>query len=313
MRRAAAALACVSALLVAACGSGTIESQLQPTRLVVFGDALSDLGQRGSRYTVNDGGLNIWSQAIAASFGVNLTTAAAGGTSYAVGNARIANHPDAAGNASTPTVKEQIDTFLAGNNTIGANDLVIVDGGIGDIIAEMGRLNSGAQTSDQMIANVRQAARDLGDQARRLVQAGATHVVVVGTYDLSRSPWATATSQTDLLSQASGRFNDQLLLSMVDLGNNVLYVDAALFFNLMAVSPQNYGLTDATTPVCTAVDSGPGIGIGTGQLNSALCNTNTIIAGANYASYMFADRVYFTPAAQRQFADYAFNRIRSRF
>ena len=65
MRRALLALASVSALLTAACGSGTIESQLQPSRIVVFGDGFSDLGQGGTRYTVNDGGINIWTQQVA--------------------------------------------------------------------------------------------------------------------------------------------------------------------------------------------------------------------------------------------------------
>ena len=69
MRRGLLALASASALLLAACGSGSIESQLQPTRVVVFGDGFSDVGQTGKRYTVNDDGINIWTQELAASFG----------------------------------------------------------------------------------------------------------------------------------------------------------------------------------------------------------------------------------------------------
>ena len=56
-----------------------------------------------------------------------------------------------------------------------------------------------------------------------------------------------------------------------------------------------------------------GIGIGAGQVNSALCTTNTIVSGADYNLYLFADRVYPTPAAQRKFGDYAFQRIRARW
>ena len=76
--------------------------------------ASADLGQGGSRYTVNDGSVNIWTQHVAASFGVPLAPAAAGGTSYATGNARVNAKPDAAGSSATPTVTEQIDSFLAG-------------------------------------------------------------------------------------------------------------------------------------------------------------------------------------------------------
>ncbi len=316
MRRAVLALAAVPALWLAACGSGTIESQLNPARIVAFGDGFSDLGQGGSRYTVNDGSVNVWSQQVAASFGLPLAAKAAGGTSFATGNARITLKPDAAGSAATPTVTEQVDQFLAASqpgNGIGATDLVIINGGIADIVAEVAKVNSGAQTADQMIANVKQAGRDLGGQVRRLVQAGAEHVVVVGTYDLGKSPWAVSTGQTSRLSDASGRFNDQLLLSIVDLGANVLYVDAALLFNLMIASPPSYELTNATDIVCTSVDPGPGIGTGAGQVNSALCTTGTLVAGATYTQYLFADRIYPAPNGHRKFGDYAYQRIRARW
>jgi phospholipase/lecithinase/hemolysin len=311
IRRGLLALASASALLVAACGSGSIESQLQPTRVVVFGDGFSDVGQTGKRYTVNDNGTNIWTQQLAQSFGVPLTTLAAGGTSYATGNARINSKPDAAGNNATPTVAEQVGTFLAGN-TPTANDLVVVNGGISDIIVEAAQLNAGAQTTAQMLADVKQAGRDLATQVRRLVQAGATHVVVVGTYDLGRSPWAAASGQGSLLSEASTSFNTELLVSIVDLGASVLYVDAALLYNLMISNPEFYALSNAVDPVCNSVDPGPGIGIGTGQVNSALCTTSTLIH-TSYALYVFADRVYPAPAAHIKFGDYAYTRVRARW
>lgn len=312
MRRALLALASASALLIAACGSGTIESQLKPSRIVVFGDSLSDLGQGGTRYTVNDGTVNVWTQQVAASFGVGLTTQASGGTSYATGNARINTRPDAGGNSTTPTVKEQIDVFLP-TGPIGVNDLLIVNGGIADIIAEMAKVTAGTQTSDQMLANVRQAGRDLAAQVRRLVQAGATHVVVVGPYHLGKTPWALNIGRVDLLTEASSRFNDELLIAIVDLGANVLYVDAALNFNLMVGSPSSFGLSNVVDPVCTSGDPGLGIGTGAGQVNSALCNTTTLLPGADYARYLFADRIYPTPQGHRKFGEYAYTRIRARW
>ena len=312
-RRVLLALASASALLVAACGSGTIESQLQPSRVVAFGDGMSDLGQVNSRrYTVNDGSVNIWTQNVASRFGISLAAAAAGGNAFATGNARVTSKPDAAGSAATLTVKEQIDTFLAAGS-IGANDLVIVNAGIADIVAEMAQVTAGAQTSDQMLANVGQAGRDMAAQVRRLVQAGGSHVVVAGAYNLGRSPWAAALGQTGFLTQASTKFNEELLVAMVDLGAKVLYVDAALFFNLMEANPSGYDLTNKSEAVCTSVDSGPGIGIGSGQVNSALCDTGTIRAGADYARFLFADAVYPTPQGHRKFGEYAFDRIRSRW
>jgi outer membrane lipase/esterase len=289
-RRALLALASASVLLFASCGGGTIESQLKPSRLVVFGDGFSDLGQvGGQRYTVKAPGINVWTEELAAAYGITVTSAAAGGTSYATGHARINSKPDAVGNSATPTVAEQITAFLA-TNTIGANDLVVVGGGIGDIIAEAAQLKAGTQTSQQMVADAQQAGRDLGAQVRRLVQAGATHVVVTGPYDLGKSPWATATAQTNLLTDVSTKFNTELLVSIVDLGANVLYVDAALLYNLMATVPSAYNLTDSIHPVCNSVDPGVGIGIGTGEVNSALCTTSTLV-NLNYGGFLFADKV----------------------
>jgi phospholipase/lecithinase/hemolysin len=138
-------------------------------------------------------------------------------------------------------------------------------------------------------------------------------VVVVGSYNLGNTPWAAAIGQKDLLTNASGRFNDELLIALVDQGNNMLYVDAALLYNLMAGTPTLYEMTNATDPVCTSVDPGPGIGIGAGQFNSALCTTSTIVPGANYLAYLFADAVYPAPTAHRKFAEYAFSRIRNRW
>ncbi len=312
MRRALLALAPAAALFLAGCGSGTIESQLVPSRVISFGSGFSDIGQVGNRFTVNDGSINIWSQQVAASFGVLTAPAASGGTFFATRNARIAATPDAVGNAATPTVAKQIDTFTA-TGSFTTNDLVLVEGGISDIVAEVGKLNAGTQTSDQALNNIKQAGRDLGAQVRRVVQAGATHVVVVGTIDLSRTPWGITGGQGALLSDFSTKFNTELLVSIVDLGASVLYVDAAFLFNLMSGSPTAYALNNSIDVACTSVDPGPGIGIGAGKVNSALCSPSTIAAGVNYNIYLWADAVYPAPQGHRSFGDYAYQRIRSRW
>lgn len=306
MRRALLALVSASTLLVAACGSGTIESQLQPSRIVSFGDGMSALGATGSgRYTVNDGSVNIWTLELASRFGVPLTT------SYAVGNARVSSKPDAAGVTATLTVAEQIDAFLAAG-PIGANDLLIINAGTADIIAEMAQVRATAQTSAQMIANAGQAGRELAAQVRRLVDAGAKHVTVSGPYHLGRSPWAASINQSSLLTEASNKFNEELLVELVDEGANVLYVDVALLFNLMIGTPEAYDMTNATSAVCTSVDPGPGIGTGTNQVNSSLCTPSTV-STSDYNRFMFADMVYVTPHAQRKLGEHAYDKIRGRW
>lgn len=312
MRRTALVAAVASAALLAACGSSTTESAITPERFIAFGDAHTDVGQKGSRYTVNDGSVNNWTLQVAANYGKPLTPASAGGKSYAVGNARVKLKPDTTGDASTPTITEQIDTFLA-SGSFGAKDVVFLSGGISDVIAGMAGVQAGTQTEAAMVAAARQAGEDMAAQVRRLVNAGAKYVVVTGTYDLSKTPWAKAIGREALLSNASSRFNDGLLVGIVDLGANVLYVDSAYYVNLYTSVPGNYGFNNSTAAVCTSVDAANGIGIGAGQVNSALCTPSTLLPGASQTSYVFADTVYLTPSAQRQFGTYAYDRLRARW
>ena len=145
MRRTLMVAACASAALLAACGSSTTESAITPQRFIAFGDAMNDVGQNGSRYTVNDGSVNNWTLQVVANYGKSLTPVSAGGLSYATGNARVSAKPDAAGNASTRTVTEQIDAFLA-SGSFAATDVVMVSGGVSDVIAGMAAVNAGTLT-----------------------------------------------------------------------------------------------------------------------------------------------------------------------
>jgi outer membrane lipase/esterase len=305
-----------SVLLLAACGGGEVESQLAPTRVIAFGDGMADLGQNatGRRYTVNDGSVNNWTHHVAQAYGQSLTPARSGGSSYATGNARVTAKPGAGGDASAPTVTEQVDAFLAAGG-FSSTDLVLVSAGTSDLIVEGRAAIEGRQTREQMIANVGQAGRDLGAQVRRLVNAGARQVVVAGPYNLGRSPWAKQTGQGGLLEAASIEFNTRFLVSVVDLGANVLYVDAAQQFNVYEANPANYGLNNRSDPACTSVDPGEGIGTGPSQVNSLNCTTADVVqpGTAVYDTYLFADRVYPTPRGQRLFGEHAFNRVKERW
>jgi len=311
LRRAMLVAACASATLLAACGSGSTENALTPSRFIVFGDAFSDVGQSGATYSVNDATVNNWVQRVASRFSLSITASGSGGFGYARVNARVVNKPDAGGSSSTLTIKEQIDTFLA-SNSIGSSDVLVVSAGVADVVTEMNTVTAGTETEATMISNLQQAGRDLGTQVRRLVTAGAKQVVVVGPYYVGRTPWATSLGKADLLSNGSSKFNDALLVSIVDLGSNVLYVDAAYYLNLVTGTPSSYSLIDSTTVVCTATDSGVGIGIGTGQVNSSLCTSSNVSTTA-YNSYTFADQLFFTPVVNRLFGDYAYTKIRDRF
>jgi outer membrane lipase/esterase len=294
------ALATTALALLAACGgSSTIEQPFQPQRVVAMGDGLADVGQvAGVRYTVNDGTVNTWVQQVAASYGLGLTAQSAGGQDWARGNARVAAKPDAVGNTATLTIAEQIDAFLASGG-VQANDLILLDSGISDMVFQAQELSAGRITEAQLIDNLNTAAIAMADQARRLVNAGAKNVMVAGVYDLGSSPFAKKLGLSTVLSNATVKYNEALLVKLYNynLGGKVLYAEVARRYANIVSTPATYGLSNVVDAACAG--------------SAATCTPTTLAAGADYAKYLFADDRYPTPAVQRTVGDYAASLLKS--
>ena len=176
------------------------------------------------------------------------------------------------------------------------SDVVLISGGITDIVAEVTALGISAATTD----NVKAAGTALGAQVHRLVAAGAKQVVVVGPYNLGLSPWAVGLGQAAGLTDLTNRFNEAFLISVVDLGANVLYVDAALYFNLVHAAPTGYAMVNVTDKACTTPDA-------------LTCTASTIVPTIDYTKALFADGVHLTPAAHRLFGLNAYTKVRERW
>lgn len=293
-----AACASVAGAALSACGSGSVASAISPKRFLSVGDGFSDIGQNGYVYSVNDGSL-LWTQQLAAHYGLSLTPASAGGFSYAQGHARIATEDTTSG-TNAPSVAAQISTMLAATS-LTADDITIVTGGIADIINAVETTGISPATTD----TVKAAGKALAEQVRRLVNAGGKYIVVSGVYNLGITPWAISRDLRQGMEDLSVAFNDQLLVGINDLGANVLYFDAALFFNLIANKPSGYPFDVIDQAVCTTPDA-------------STCTPSTVLLGSSYNRYLFADSLYLTPAAQRLFVneDYlenAYSRLKLRW
>jgi outer membrane lipase/esterase len=311
-RFAALGLVAVTAL-VAACSSSTIKDPFHPTRIVIFGDALSDT-TANAQYTVNDGLVNNWAKQIAAAYGV----ADANVVSYAKGNARVVNPIGAAGVAVTSV------TAQTAGVTYQSGDLVIINAGFSDVIAEAAGANS--------ITNAAAAGTAYANLIRSMVAAGAQHIAVANMYDLSKTPAALLTPTTATLTNLAARtgargvlvqaFNDALKSNLGNssigyIGDNVRLIDVEYYTNLVLAVPTGYSFVDSTTIACNSMDAGAGIGIGAGQVNASLCKPSTLNAAANattysanlYDNYMFADAVYPTPAFHRTLGNYAYSQL----
>ena len=282
-RRAALALVCAgTTALLAACGSGSVVSDLAPTRFIVVGDGFMDVGQNGYRFSVNDGSNN-WVQDLAAHYSLTVAPANAGGWAYAQGHARVAA-ADTTSGTNAPSVTAQIDAMLARTALHPTDDVVVMGGGISDIVAAVGATGISAATTQA----VKDAGKALGQQVQRVVNAGGKHVLVVGAYNVGHTPWAAQLGQQSAITQLSVDFNDALGISIVDLGKNVLSVDPALLHNLIYSKPGNYQFDNGRDAVCTTPDA-------------TTCTAATV-AVPDYNKWLYADAVYLTPRASRLFA-----------
>ncbi len=302
------------ALLLAACGGGSeVYSDFKPTRAVAFGDSMTYLGLADGtgRYTVNsDGTTNLWALQLAERYGITLARSAAGGKGYAEAHARVTGSTDARGVAASTSVKQQIDSFLAAGNPTAA-DLVMVGAGTGDLIAEGAAAIAGTKTEADARTAALQAARDLAAQVKRLLDAGAKHVVVLSPYNLGRTPWARAASRTTFLENLTLDFNDELKVALNGNADRVLFVDGLLQMNLLTGS----SAYDSTTISCSAatVSASNALGVGTNKEDSSACTSSTLVTGYDAGKYLFADPVYPTPLAHRSLGNYAYDQLRRRW
>jgi len=299
-RRAAAGLLAGAAALLAGCGSGSVVSDLHAERFIVVGDGFSDVGQNGHRYTVNDGSLN-WIQQLAEYYELTIKPATEGGWGYAQGHARVAL-PDTRSGTDAPSVTAQIDALLARTTLDAQGDVVFINGGVSDIVAAV-EAHGDTPAAEEAVNT---AAQALAEQVKRVVEAGARHVVVTGVPNICHTPWARALGlEADYEDCAPAwAFNSRLLVELNGMGATTLYFDAALFYNLIYNKPSNYPVDNIEDAVCTTPDA-------------STCTPGTV-KQTDYNRYLFADALHYTPAMQRLFVDRdyvenAYTRFRERW
>ena len=155
-------------------------------------------------------------------------------------------------------------------------------------------------------ATVAQAADGLAALATQALGKGAKYVVVYTLPDSSLTPFGQSlaggttcnvqdpTQACYLLSNLVNVFNQQMLNDLQ--GKAVKVIDGHALLAQEIADPAQFGLSNVTTPWCSAAT-----GAGSGTPNSLFCNAETpnTAAGAslaNVGSWLFADGVHPTPA-----------------
>jgi len=274
-RRAMLTAALASPALLASCGGGeSIVSRFSPSRVLLV-----------------DGGGNSWGQDIRNRYGSAPTVVPTGGTDYSLGAT-----PIGAGLGAT-TLAQRVDLLLAGG--VGGNDLVVLSGGLPDLVALANGTQSTAAASD--------LGKAMADQVRRLVNAGATRVLVGNPYNLARSPLFRGGPREAIASGLTRAFNDRLKVSMVDLGGTVLLFDVEDLVDRIAFAVNNgsgfANFRNASAPACA------GSTVGNGSVSGSTC-TSGAFGGNDPGVFLFYDPIYLTEYAQTYFGEQAFNLMR---
>lgn len=133
----------------------------------------------------------------------------------------------------------------------------------------------------------------------QIVAKGAKYVIVVNLPDATSSPsLAAADAQTKaLVTQMITAFNSQLSAGLQ--GTGVLYVDAYTQGRDQIAHPDQYGLTNVTTPACASNSPANPLG------GSSIGCTSASTVNADVSHYLFADATgHMTPYGYQLLAQY---------
>jgi hypothetical protein len=223
--------AMTAAALIAGCGGGGSNAQIEPfvpTRVIAFGDESGTILSSGKKYTINAldantrqvmcGANPVWTQALTGTFGFVYPqcnpdfVALPQGIMYAFAGAKVAD------------VRDKIDQHLS-NDGFGPKDLVGIMVGVNDIVELYKQFP--AQSKDSLINEAKARGKLLAEQANRIANANG-RVVISTIFDVGLSPFgqkekerATDIDRAALLDEMSAAFNIALRLNLLNDGRLV--------------------------------------------------------------------------------------------
>ncbi len=313
-RRLRHAFACVAAIAgLTACGGGTSQYEtFTAGRVLAFGDETSAINEDGTKYSINavttvangDGSSTNtlscsaqpnWVQSVASYYGYV----------FAECNPNGIDNPKAlmlaAAGAKVADVKVQVDAQLS-NGGFRSDDLATVLAGANDII-ELYQQYPGRPEAD-LAAELGARGAQLAQQVNRLVGLGP-RVIISTVPDMGLTPYALQqrsefldTDRSALLTRLTAAFNDQLGANVVLDGRYVGLVQADLRTQAMVRSPGSFGLGNVTDGACLETDPPP------------LCSNSTLVDGAAFNTWLWANDLLLAYTGQQQLAALAVDRAR---
>lgn len=276
-------------LPLAICGPAFAQSF---SRVINFGDSLSDVGNTNSITFGISPGSNywngrfsngpVWAESLAASLGLPATKSSrSGGLDYAVGGSRTGS-----GNVTPfpfinlPNAGTQINSFLNAN-TPGANDLVTLWTGANDFLD--------GQTDPAVPAN------NVKGHVQQLVNAGVKNILVINLPPLGDTPRYRNTADAAVMTSRAAQFNTSVWagLDSIAAASPAVTIYRGDMFGLFAQAlnrPTDFGFMNVTDP--------------------ALRADGTV--APNPDQYLFYDTIHPTRAGHTVLAGFAFETVTTR-
>ncbi|HCW50248.1 MAG TPA: autotransporter domain-containing esterase [Brevundimonas sp.] len=262
-----AALAALSLAAVSAAGAASAQSY---SRLVVFGDSLSD---NGNLYLATGGSTPASPPYGAGRFSngpvfterlgfnaANFMGPVTGSINYAFGGARTDSQAQPLG------MRLQLAQYQQRGGTFGANDLVSVLGGANNIFQGLPAAGASTNPTGAITPVALSAAADINFIVNGIAQAGAGTVLVTNLPKLSITPQFRGTPAAPLADFAVTTFNGALLTGLnataaARPGTNIILMDLFKVEDVIAGNPSAFGVSNVTQPcfngvtVCSNPDS----------------------------------------------------------
>jgi len=250
--------AALAALTVAAVGGVASAASAQSySRLVVFGDSLSD---NGNLFAAT-GGFSptsppyfqgrfsngvVFTELLGFTAGRSAAGASVTGSiNYAYGGSRTDS------SAFPPGMRNQLLAYTGGGGTFGANDLVSILGGANNIFQGLPAAGASANPAGAITPVVNAAAADVNFLVNSVAAAGAGTILVGNIPSLGNAPQFRGTVAAPLAEFAGTSFNSALLNGLMATaaarpGTNIILFDIFKVGAALTANPGAFGLTNVT-------------------------------------------------------------------
>lgn len=279
----------------------------------------------GGKFTTNPG--PVWPETIGVLLrarvtpfrqGFGGTSQVLGGTGFAMGGARVSQQPGIGCNLEAtgctaaltiPVVQQVSDYLIANGDRFSRDQLVFLLAGANDIFFQLGVFQAKTtacfslppseiqacvdQAQNEALAAVQQAAFELVEQVRRIIDKGATRVAVLNLPEISETPFGNSPAAAPVRPLIAGMvqlFNGVLAAGLNGTGATLLDFHAE--FSRVIQNPYAYLVREIDVPACDAAKiEALTNGLEKGG-SSLFCSRQTLLQNGAAITYLFADGVH---------------------